>query len=115
MRFLGFSNPEKEASRLLLKLAANGLQHVFEKWVERFVRSASLVKGGTSKRRPSPHLYKVPTRSNKVNPQTFQMVLVLVNTMNSFGSSVSIVTRLQTEWPGFNSQEGLEFVFLHGV
>jgi hypothetical protein len=35
MRFLGFSNHEKGAPRLLLKLAANGLQHVFEKWVER--------------------------------------------------------------------------------
>jgi hypothetical protein len=43
MRFLGFSNHEKEAPRqetasstILLKIAANGLQHVFEKWVERF-------------------------------------------------------------------------------
>jgi hypothetical protein len=35
MRFLGFSNHEKGALRRLLKLAANGLQHVFEKWVER--------------------------------------------------------------------------------
>jgi hypothetical protein len=34
MRFLGFSNREKGATRLLLKLVANGLQHVFEKWVE---------------------------------------------------------------------------------
>jgi hypothetical protein len=31
------------------------------------VRSASLAKGGTSKMRPSPHLHKVLTRSNKVN------------------------------------------------
>jgi hypothetical protein len=42
MRFLAFSNHEKEAPRqetacstILLKLAANGLQHVFEKWAER--------------------------------------------------------------------------------
>jgi hypothetical protein len=35
MRFIGFSNHEKVAPRLLLKLAANGLQPVFEKWVER--------------------------------------------------------------------------------
>jgi hypothetical protein len=38
MRFLGFSNHEKfktAGSNILLKLAANGLQHVFEKWVER--------------------------------------------------------------------------------
>jgi hypothetical protein len=36
MRFLGFSNHEKGALRLPLKLAANGLQYAFEKWVERF-------------------------------------------------------------------------------
>jgi hypothetical protein len=42
MRFLGFSYYEKgpprqetACSTILLKLAANGLQHVFEKWVER--------------------------------------------------------------------------------
>jgi hypothetical protein len=34
-RFLGFSNHKKGAPRLVLKLAANGLQHVFEMWVER--------------------------------------------------------------------------------
>jgi hypothetical protein len=27
-------------------------------------RSASLAKGGTTKKRPSPHLHKVPTRNN---------------------------------------------------
>jgi hypothetical protein len=40
------------------------------------VRSASLVKGGTWKKRPSPHLHKVPIRSNKVSPRTFETVLV---------------------------------------
>jgi hypothetical protein len=35
-----------------------------------------LSKGGTSKKRPSPHLHKVPTRSNKVSPRTSQTVLV---------------------------------------
>jgi hypothetical protein len=40
------------------------------------VRSESLVKGDTSKRRPSPHLHKVPTRSNKVSQRTLQTVLV---------------------------------------
>jgi hypothetical protein len=45
------------------------------------VRSASLAKGGTSKKRPSSHLHKVPTRSNKVSPQTFQTALVLTNSM----------------------------------
>jgi hypothetical protein len=36
------------------------------------VRSESFAKGRTSKKRPSPHLHKVPTRSNKVSPRTFQ-------------------------------------------
>jgi hypothetical protein len=40
------------------------------------VRSASLSKRGTSKKRPSPHLQKVPTRSNKVSPRTLQTALV---------------------------------------
>jgi hypothetical protein len=40
------------------------------------VRSASLAKGGTSKKRPSPHLHKVPTRSSKVSPRTLQTTLV---------------------------------------
>jgi hypothetical protein len=40
-------------------------------------RSASLANGCTSKQRPSPHLPKVPTRSNKVSLRTFQTALVL--------------------------------------
>jgi hypothetical protein len=41
------------------------------------VRSASLaLKGITSKKRPSPHLHKVPTRSNNMSSQTFQTALV---------------------------------------
>jgi hypothetical protein len=36
------------------------------------VRSASLAKGGTSKKRPSPHLHKVLTQSNEVSPQIFK-------------------------------------------
>jgi hypothetical protein len=39
-------------------------------------RSASLVKGGSSKKRPSPHLHKVPSRSNEVSPRTLQTALV---------------------------------------
>jgi hypothetical protein len=37
-----------------------------------------LAKGGTSKKRPSPYLHKVPTRSNKASPRTFQTALVCV-------------------------------------
>jgi hypothetical protein len=40
------------------------------------VRSASLAKGGTSKKIPSPHLHKVPTRDNKVSPRTLQTALL---------------------------------------
>jgi hypothetical protein len=40
------------------------------------VRTASLAKGGTSKKGPSPHLHKVLTQSNKVSPRTFQTALV---------------------------------------
>jgi hypothetical protein len=37
------------------------------------VRIASLAGGGsTSKKRPSPHLHKVTTRSNKASPRTFE-------------------------------------------
>jgi hypothetical protein len=36
--------------------------------------------GGTSIKRPSPHLHKVPTRSNKVIPRTLRTTLVYVCT-----------------------------------
>jgi hypothetical protein len=36
MRFLGFPNHEKGALRQEIFEVINGLQHVFEKWVERF-------------------------------------------------------------------------------
>jgi hypothetical protein len=41
------------------------------------VRSASFTKGGTSRKRPSPYLHNVPTRSNKLSPRTLQTALVL--------------------------------------
>jgi hypothetical protein len=43
------------------------------------VRSASLAKGGTSKKRPSPHLHKVPTRSYKMSQRTFQTAFLHIN------------------------------------
>jgi hypothetical protein len=48
------------------------------------VRSASLAKGGTSKKRPSPHLHKVPTRSNKASLRTFQTILVAPPSQRGF-------------------------------
>jgi hypothetical protein len=40
------------------------------------VRSELLAKGGTLEKRPSLHLHKVLTLSNKVSPQTLQTFLV---------------------------------------
>jgi hypothetical protein len=41
------------------------------------VGGASPAKGGTSKKRPLPHLHKVATRSNKASPRTFQTALAV--------------------------------------
>jgi hypothetical protein len=64
MRFLGFSNqregaPRQEISKWLTVCS------MFSRSGWSVVRSASFAKGGTSKKRPSPHLHKFPTRSNK--------------------------------------------------
>jgi hypothetical protein len=75
MRFLGFSNHEKGAPRQEI-LKWSTLCSTFSRSGWNVVRSASLSTGGTSKRRPSPHLHKVPTRINKVSPLTFQMALI---------------------------------------
>jgi hypothetical protein len=53
----------------------NGLQHVFEKWVER-CKKCIASQGRYFEKTPSPHLHKVPTRSNKVSPRTFQTAFV---------------------------------------
>jgi hypothetical protein len=75
MRFLGISNHENGAPR-----------HEISKWstvCSKFsrsgwsvVRSTSLAKGGTSKKRLSLYLHKVSTRSNKVSPRTLQTDVV---------------------------------------
>jgi hypothetical protein len=75
MRFLGFSNHEKAApTQEILKLSTVYSTFTRNGW--NVVRSASLANGGISKKRPSPHLHKVPTRSNKVNPRTLQTALI---------------------------------------
>jgi hypothetical protein len=55
------------------------------------VRSTPLSKGGTSKKVWSPHLHKVPTRSNKVSPRTSQTALV-------FSSFVYIMFAVSKAW-----------------
>jgi hypothetical protein len=69
MQFLGFSNHEKGAPRQeILKWSMACSMFSRSGW--RVVRSALFAKGGTLKNRPSLHLHKVPTQSNKVSPQT---------------------------------------------
>jgi hypothetical protein len=77
MRFLGFYNHEKGAPRQEISKPST-VCNTFSRSGWSVVRSASLVKGGTSKKRPSPHLHKVPTRSNKVIPRIFQMALLFI-------------------------------------
>jgi hypothetical protein len=54
----------------------NGLQHVSEKWVER-CKKCIACQGRYLEKRPLPHLHKVPTRSNKASPRTFQTSFVV--------------------------------------
>jgi hypothetical protein len=75
MRFLGFSNHEKGAPRQEISKWST-VWSTFSRSGCSVIRSASLAKGDTSKKRPSPHLHKVPTRNNKVSPRTLQMALV---------------------------------------
>jgi hypothetical protein len=76
MRFLGFSNHEKRAPKQEI-LKWSTVCSTFSRSGWSVVRSASFSKGGTSKKRPSPHLHKVLTRSNKESPRNFQTALVL--------------------------------------
>jgi hypothetical protein len=76
MRFLGFSNHEKGAPRQEISKWSM-VCSTFSKSGWSVVRSASLAKGCTSKKRPSMHLHKVPTPTNKVSPRTLQMAVVL--------------------------------------
>jgi hypothetical protein len=75
MRFLGFSNHEKGAQRQEISKWST-VCNTFSRSGWSVVRSASLNTGATSKKRPSSHLRKVPTRSNNVSPLTFQTALV---------------------------------------
>jgi hypothetical protein len=79
IRFLGFSNHERGASRQdILKRSA--VCSTFSRSGWNVVRSVLLSKKRTSEKRPSPHLHKFPTRINKVSPQTFQTALVYIIT-----------------------------------
>jgi hypothetical protein len=75
MRFLGLSNHEKGVPRQEISKRST-VCSTFSRSGWSVVRGASLAKGGTSKKRPSPHLHKVPTRSNKVSPRALKPALV---------------------------------------
>jgi hypothetical protein len=79
MRFLGFSNHEKGALRQEISKWST-VCRTFSRSGWSVVRSASLAKGGTLKKRPSSQLHKVSNRSCKMNPWTFQKALVQSNT-----------------------------------
>jgi hypothetical protein len=75
VRFLGFSNREKGALRQEISKWST-VCSTFSRSLWSIVRNMSLCKRGTSEKRPSPHLPRVPTRSNKVSPRTSQTALV---------------------------------------
>jgi hypothetical protein len=71
LRFLGFSDRKKGAPKQEISKWSTVCNTPSRRgWS--VVRSTSLAKGGTSRNRPSPHLHKVPTRSNKLSPRTLQ-------------------------------------------
>jgi hypothetical protein len=75
-RSLGFSNHEKVTLRQEISKWST-VCSMFLRSGRSTVRSAPLAKGGTLKNRPSQHLQKVLTWSNKVSPQTLRTALIL--------------------------------------
>jgi hypothetical protein len=83
MRFLGFSDHKKGAPWQEISKWCT-VCSTFSRSGWSVVRSASLAKGGTSKKRPSPHLQNVPIRSNKVSPRTLQTALLSTRYISGF-------------------------------
>jgi hypothetical protein len=80
MRFLGFSNHENRAPKQGISKWST-VCGTFSRSRWSVVKSASFAKGGTSKKRPSPHLHEVLTRSNNVSSRILQTVLVCTTIM----------------------------------
>jgi hypothetical protein len=82
MRFLVFFNHEKgDPLHEISKWST--VCSTFSRSGWSVARSASLAKGGTSKKkRPSPHFHKVQTLSNKVTPRSWQTFLVHIVSVN---------------------------------
>jgi hypothetical protein len=93
MRFLGFSNDENGAPRQEISKWST-VCSTFSRSGRSVVGSESLVKGDTSKKRPSPHLHKVPTRSNKVSPRTMQTPLVKHRRYKKYDASSKVCPSL---------------------
>jgi hypothetical protein len=79
----GLFEPWKASSEARNFEVINGLQHVLEKWVERCKKFIAY-QGRYFEKRPSPHLHKVPTRSNTVSPRNFQTSLVIRKSLGIF-------------------------------
>jgi hypothetical protein len=103
MRFLGFSNHEKGAPRQEISKWST-VCSTFPRSGWSVVRSVSLAKGGTSKKRPSPHLHTVPTLSTKVNPRTLRTALVRFIFKKSWQICMTfgIVSLHRVQWGTFN-------------
>jgi hypothetical protein len=65
------------------------LQGTFSRSAWSVIRSALLAKGGISKKRPSLHLHKVLSWSNKVSPRTFQTTLVYTGQVSNISLMLS--------------------------
>jgi hypothetical protein len=87
--FWAFPTMKKRSPTARYFKVIDGLQHVFEKWVEH-CKKCIAHQWGTLKKRPSLHLHKVPIQSNKVSPQTLQTTLVHVTKVE--GSFLGVVT-----------------------
>jgi hypothetical protein len=86
MRFLGSFNHEKGAPRQEISKWSK-VCNTFSRSGWSVVRRALLAKRGTSKKRPSPRLHKVPTQSNKVSPRNFQTALVILSSQMASSST----------------------------
>jgi hypothetical protein len=97
MRFLGFSNHEMGASRQeISKWSTVCSTSSRSGWS--VVRSASLAKVSTSKKRPSPHLHirVLPTQSNKASPRTLQTAIVYAHNSSKKLEFVCLILSMAT-------------------
>jgi hypothetical protein len=93
MWLLSFSKHENGAPRQEISKWSTVCSTFSRSWWS-VVRSSSPAKGGTSKKRPSPHLYKVPTRSNKVSPRTLQTALIRSCTFPNYVRNLRLIKSL---------------------